>query len=268
MYYKILLSCFLLIFFSACPKDNPTVIVDVEDDFYIQMFEDISGGGRQFYINITTIKEQTCLNYEIDYDLNFNEQLNNIELIINDLVEPTDCETGTGTATVSIPFGTLSEKLYTLDINLKNAVINKGTLGVYSDRYELDTDSDDGIEVVQDILYRIPANTIWGYVAYQSEEEEYANNFISNLNDHTSTFDIANNLLYKEGDYGYFRLDNQKFLSFPEQINAANYQTFIYQYDGEDLTDIEAIKNEACGETNANLSIMVFTHDGRVLECN
>jgi len=140
MYQKILLSCLLLITLSACPKEPPTVIVDVEDDFYIDMFEDISNGNQLFQLDITTIKKQTCLNYQIDYSLNFNEQSNDIELIINDLVEPTDCEMGDAAATLTVPFGTLASGVYDFDINLKDAVINKGSLSVYSDRYELSRD--------------------------------------------------------------------------------------------------------------------------------
>lgn len=272
MYRKILLSCLLLVaFFTSCDKETPSgVIVDIEDDFYINMFEDISSGTARFQIDLSTIKEQDCLNYAIIYDLDTNVVNRAIELTINDLLEPEDCIEGMTTTHTIIPMPTLASNLYTFNINLKDAIINEGTLRVTDNRYELEMDTDDGIEIVNSTLYKIPRNTIWGYVAYNNGiSADSAADFITNLTSLSTVFGIDNNPDYNVGYYGYFKLDDDFNLELrnEESLDASNIIPFIFRHNSDDLQDIIDQADEACN-TNSNLEITFFSEKGWTYTCN
>jgi len=91
--------------------------------------------------------------------------------------------------------------------------------------------------------------------------------FLDDLDNLSSTFDVKNNALFLEGYYGYFNLDAQKTLFLSNEINFNNHQVFIYQHDGNGISEITDLKNEACDGLN-NLEIQVFTNTGAIIKCN
>lgn len=268
MCQKILLSCLCIFVLFSCRKDDPKVIVDIDDDFYINMFEDISNNDKKFQINITTIQEQTCINFEIDYDLNFNEQTNSFELIINDLVEPEDCAQGTAFASVVAPFGRLSEGSYSFNLNLKDAVINTGRLFVREDSYELNMNSNDGIEILNEKMYRIPEKTLWGYAIYEDgSADTEAVNFISDLQNLSNTQNVIDNNAYNPGFYGYFNLDDDKRILINPESETTNYQSFIFSHESNDLSGVEELMTQACTDSSSNLKIYIYTDTGMTMVC-
>lgn len=269
MRINFLVSCLCLILVLGCKKNKDNnIIVNIEDDFYVDMFEDISNGERRFELRITTIKDQPCLNASIDYDLDFEEQSNTIDLSINDLVDPEQCIEGSEPVFVIVPFGSLNSGTYTFNINLKDAVVNKGRLVVYNDRYEMSMESDDGIEIVHEELMRIPNNTIWGYVGYDvNNASADATDFISELKNLPNVFDVQNNNLYKPGYYGYFNLEDNKDILLSGEINANNFRSFIFQQEDENPTNVETLINTTCVE-HAELTIEMFMQNGQELNCN
>ncbi len=267
MYQKILVACLLLLFISACNKGDQTVIVNIEDDFYIDMFENISNGEQRFQIDISTILDQSCTNYQIDFDISIDKQSNKIELIINDLVEPDDCLEGTAPARRTVPFGYLLTGAYAFSINLKDAIINTGRLTVFGDHYLLDMDSDDGIEMIHTRLNRIPQNTLWGYIAYNNGSSSTdAERFISDLEAISTFEDINDNSSYPSGYYGYFELDDTKTLSIETEIVSNHHIPFLLHGETNDLSELMALKENAC-QNNSDLDIHIFTEYGLELTC-
>ncbi len=268
MYQKILICFLVVLCFSTCKDKKTNVIVDVDDDFTIDMFENIDNGVRNFQLDISTISPQTCLNYTISYDLDFNEQDNNIELTLNELIEPDDCIQGTSTTSLTIPFGSISEGTYRFDLNLKDAVINQGQLSVTAGHYLLEMESNDGIEILNPQLNRIPNNTIWGYVAYDnSSASTDAQDFLSNLQGLNTVFNIENNNLYSAGYFGYFQLGENKELTLPGEINFNFYKSFIFQHDSDNLEDINQVMLDACG-LSSELEIFIFNDKEPTMSCN
>lgn len=269
MTFRSLLACCLIILISACKKENdPDIIVNIEDDFYVNMFEDISNGERRLEFRLTSIKEQECLNYSIDYNLSFNEGSDMLELSINDLVQPEICIEGTSTASVTVPFGEISDGTYTLFINLKDAITNHGRLSVDDTHYQLDLDSDDGIEITNDILYRVPQQTIWGSIAYDSNnQEDNADAILNDLEEVNGIRTIQDDNAYSSGYYGYFDLDESKSISLQVKPEKEYHKPFIYTVEGDDLTAINDLIETACNQY-PELSIELTMANGQVQRCN
>lgn len=269
MYQKILFSCLLFIFVFGCKKDNQTnVIVDIEDDFYIDMFEDISNGERRFQLDITTIKDQSCINYQIDFDLDFDEPGRKIGLTLNDLIEPEDCIEGMSPVSLTVPVGSVASDDYTFNINLKDAVINQGQLKVTDYAYQLEMDSDDGIQLVHEQLNRIPENTLWGYIAFDNNASApSAEGFLSDLENLSTVSSIRGNTLYEPGFFGYFDLDDDLKILWPTTLDVNNFIPFIFSHNSTDLSDIKEVINDVCAD-NENIEIVIASDTGWTYDCN
>jgi hypothetical protein len=253
-----LLALGLLLSWSGCrigSLDDPIIVADVEKEFYIDLWEELRPEGRNFVLVIKTIKEQECLNYHIDYDI--ERQGLHVRLSINEIIEPEDCNPGQAVATEKAVAGLLAPRNYDISIDLKNTAFNDGRLTVSGDRYQLDLETEKGIILVREELLRIPDNTIWGYAAYQQTDDEgKADSFLSDLGE------IADKPSYLNGYYGYFTLvqnGQTVYLNNPPQTERI--KPFIFHYDGPAsnmLSLLEEYRN-AYGDA---LNLKVFNTKG------
>ena len=254
------------ILISNCnPEElDPSLIINVEDDFYIDMFEDISGGENVFQINIQSIQEQTCLNSIIDYDLQFDVAGNSIILSINDILSPETCIEGNAPAFVSIPIENIEKRNYTIEINLKDVIINKGNFFVSDTEYFLGMGTENGFELVHTRLIKIPKNTIWGYVGYEEEVDKMeAENFVKDLDD--LSMNISEVEGYNDGYFGYFSILEDRSILLNGEIEEKFYESFIFNYDA-DYQDINDLIDNYCNQ-HPELNIYLFNGEGEKLEC-
>jgi hypothetical protein len=266
---RFLIAYCLFFLVLGCKNNNdPDIIVNIEDDFSINMFEDISNGERRLELRLTSIKEQNCLNYSIDYNLSFNEGANIIELSINDLVEPELCVAGTAQAKVKIPFGSLNTGNYIFYLNLKDAIQNTGRLSVTPEYYNIAMDSDDGVELSNEKLFRIPQQTIWGTIAYNDDNlSEDAESIVAALEDISSIEAIIDDGLYPSGYYGYFELDDQKAINILEAPSTNYHLPFIFSYESGDYAEIADLLESSCDQY-PNLNIEFRLANGQIMHCN
>lgn len=263
MFKNISVACLCLMSLFACNKDEPTnVIIDITDDFYIDMFEDISNGEQRFQFEISTIALQDCPNYLIDYDITIDKDFRNIDLVLNDLIPPSDCFGDSTVAKRSISLGYMPSGAYSLKINLKDAVFNQGRLSVFGNQYILEMDSDDGIEVLNDRLYRIPRNTLWGYISYSNLND--AQEFLVELEESSSIFPIDDFNDYLPGYYGYFDLNEDRNIVLQQTLNT-NSVPFIFRNESNDINSIKDFVEIACDEFNVDVHF--FTEYGLELNC-
>ncbi len=255
---------FLILALGNCQKSElgPSVIINIEDDFYIDMFEDISNGGNVFNITVKSIQNQDCLNAIIDYSIYSDE--NQITLSINDILEPASCIPGSAPAFVSIPLDNINEQNYYVQINLKDVVTNSGNLSVSSDDYYLKMNTENGFEVSHDKLYKIPQYTVWGYVGYEDENlKSESENFIKDLENISSNISFSEG--YNAGYYGYFSISEDRSISLEEEVEDKLHNTFIFHYDA-DYQDINDLISSYCN-SNPDMNFYVFNGKGEQLSC-
>jgi len=259
----------LLIFaalINGCKQDgiDQKLFINVEDDFYIDMFEDISNGENHFSFNIQSINEHECLNTIIDYDLQYDGIGNLIVLSINDIISPESCNVGIAPAFVSIPIEGIQKREYSIEINLKDVIINNGFLHVTDNDFYLEMSTEDGFEVVNKQLNKIPKKTIWGYVGYELESDKVAaEDFIKNVEQNASN--INNSEDYTSGYYGYFTVLEDYSITLSDEVSNEFHNTFIFQYD-EDPLFLTQLMESTC-ELNSGLKIHLFNGEGEVFTC-
>ncbi len=257
---------FLVVALSNCKKDelNPSVIINVEDDFYVDLFEDISNGENIFKINIKSIKDQDCLNAVIDYTPQILEGEDRIILAINDILEPEICIPGRAPAFTSVPFENIKEKAYNIQINLKDIIINEGSLVINSKEYFLEMSTENGLELVHDRLYKIPKKAIWGYVGYEEENHKMiAENFIKDLEEISSIMSISDN--FDIGYYGYFTILEDRSVLLHQEIEDKFLNSFLFYYDAESQEIIDLIDSYC--SSNPEINFHVFNGEGEEMKC-
>lgn len=249
---------FFLIFIVGCKPDPVVedVNITIEDEFKILLWESLEGNDRSFYINVETIKSESCENTLIDVAPSIVG--NDISITIHDIPEP-DCPAPIFIADVNVEFGTLDfSQSYETIISLKNVIQNQGTLKVESDYYELKMKELNGIVIPEKRLYKVPQNTIWGYIASDnSNADSVSDGFITELNDVTDPQD------YLDGYYGYFSTENNELTILKRNISQGSVRTFGFSYDG-DTTDLMDILSNYRSQF-ANTEFKIFTSKGEEL---
>jgi hypothetical protein len=222
-------AAFLLLSVFGCKVgelEDVVVVADVENEFYLDLWEDLSLDGRSLEFRIETIRKENCKNTLIDYRL--HKTNSNIAISLRDIRQPATCDPGPAPARIGIDVGSLKAGFYTFSIDLKNTVFNEGQLTALNDRYLIRLETENGVQLVRKELFRVPDETIWGYVHYQSPDDEYgALQFINQVKE------LGGSTPFKQGYYGYFTVGNNgQILAVQGQPEEGQVKPFLFSYRG------------------------------------
>jgi len=204
-----LITCFsflcLVLLGQACKTDKteaPILDTVVAKEYELELWETLDNSVRTFQIQANTIKSEDCLNYQIESSL--NRFGNDLEINLGKPQVPTKCDRGFGPAKSTLDFGTLTNGSFNLTVKLGKIVPSTGRLIVNSGSYYFYMPSPIGFKILHNILYRIPDNTIWGYIDYELSASVVVDQFLVDLNKITQDAGLG------KGYYGYFNiLDNE-----------------------------------------------------------
>ncbi len=216
--------CLVLIVHSCklASLDDPIVVVNVEDEFEINLREELSPSTRSLQFLVESIEEENCQNATIAYS--FLREGNKLKISLEDILEATDCQEGNGPAKAAVNLGVLSPGVYNLELDLKNTVFNKGQIILDEQLYKVDLHTDNGIKLIRDELRRVPDRAIWGYV--NTNEENIADNFLSELRVLATDIDL------QDGYYGYFQVEGRQ-VKVENQPEQGITKPFVYYFDGD-----------------------------------
>ncbi|MCB0521660.1 MAG: hypothetical protein KDD27_22145 [Saprospiraceae bacterium] len=238
--------------------EDKETIINVSPEFSLDLFESL-GDTRQFQVLIKTVEPQACKNDVIDYSS--NKTGNRLLLSLHEIIPTPDCNTGESLVNAEASFGFLENQTYDVEITLKDVLQNLGKLTVSESAYKLELETMDGIELVHHELKRVPANHIWGYVAYENKEssEALALGFINALKGKSS------NSYFQVGYYGYFSINDNGQLLMAAAPEFPFSSTFHFKYDGS-LADLEQLLASYRDNQNEQaFKIAIYTSDGKEL---
>ena len=137
-------------------------------------------------------------------------------------------------------------------------VYNYGTLSVADDYYQVEMRNSDGITFPYKRLYRIPQNTIWGYIAYDENSSiPVASSFLNELEV------LAVDKNFQDGYYGYFSVLNNNLSILNEDIPFSKQTAFGYEFEGNNdnlIGLLTSFRNNYPG-----MEFRIFTSKGEVL---
>lgn len=233
---------------------DPIIVTNIEKEFYINLWEELSPSSRNLRIDLQSIKNQDCLNYSIDYK--WNATASQFDLGINDIMPPADCLAGVGPAKTQIVVGDLENQVFNMKIGLGETVINEGQLVVTGETYTLQMDTEEGIIIPEKTLRRVPVASVWGFVAFQdAADQSTADDLLMQLNS------LGTALELKEGKYGYFSVINEQLLVSGAPARG-QVSSFAIAYSGEEKAIKELVDNFRANHTNS-VSLKVFTATGK-----
>ncbi len=248
---------FLFFSLSACELaklGEPIVVPDVADEFYVDWIENLSESGRSLELLIRTIEEEQCPDATISFDL--NRYSRGYYISLKDIVASTDCEVKSEPAIADISLGSVSDGNHKIQIDLKNSVKNEGSLQVASDYYSLDMGPEDGILILNNVLYKVPENAVWGYVRYRdTEDEAIAASFIDELAKKSEEENFS------AGYYGHFRIGLSGQIAILDQPISSRIKTFLFSIPSERATLSQLVESFR-DEYGERIEIILFDGKG------
>ncbi len=225
---------------SADEPDDPIIVPEVEKEFVVEMRERPGPTPRNLQLHLRTVKNQDCEDLGIQYE--WSVALASLRLDILGIRRPANCTPGQAPAQETVTAGALPEGLYDINIKLRNAIANTGTLQLTEEVYYLNMRAEEGLIIPIKQLRRIPEHIIWGYVGFSAPSmATTATGFINEL----AAISTAHGL--NAGHYGHFQISSG---SGSPVITGApidlNLRTFVYRFTGntDDLRNlVQAYRN-------------------------
>ncbi len=247
------------VLFENCKiaEKDKDIVVQVDPEFQLGMFEELSQV-RDFNLTFQTIEDQSCINNSIGFTSSRNGR--NISLHINEIVEAENCLDGQAPIAGDASYDFLPIGVYNLELVLKNTITSTGILTVSNEKYELDIEEGFGFQTMQATLMRVPASTVWGYVAYSDNQySSDADNFLSELNDQTELLELS------KGEYGYFKIGDNKKLSLNKAPDYNNFKTFYRTSNGQ-VAELETLLEGFRSQyPDGQMEFKIYTWQGETL---
>ncbi len=238
--------------------EDTVVVPDVDDEFYLDIWETLTPEGRYLEFRLRTIVNEPCRNATIDYE--FQQANRELSISINEIVREDGCESGEAPASANIrTHSPLPGGFYPLFVDLREKVTSDGQVVVSPEAYNISLEDGGGIVVLRPELRRIPNETIWGYISYENAElEGVADEFQARLQS------IATPRFLREGYYGYFFINSSGVLRFIDNAATENARTFAYRFV-EEKTELLNLLEEYRSAYGDSLEIKVFNTLGEEL---
>jgi len=208
----------ITLFFSGCSpekEETPLVVAEIGKEFSLEMRETLDSSGREFLLRAKTTKEYDCSNYSIQHIWRF--QGNSMLLSLLRIAAPFICDYKPQKISTVASAGVLSEGVYAFSIDLRGAVINRGTLSVLPDRYRLQMETEHGIFLEYKELLKVPTNALWGYIAYEPAFHNQALELAQEL------FALCQPMNLSKGNYGYYKIEEKGLSIDGQPEDAYNY---------------------------------------------
>ena len=256
----------ILILLQACSLQEDEAInihhLD-EDEFRIDLMEDLSSGEPELVLHLETIDQFDCKHVEMV--LRTEKRGQQIHIIVDDVLVPNvaNCVKGNGVAfsDISIHKSTQStQSTYSVDISLKETFLNQCMLYDHGDEVELMFVKKNGIAAGAVNLKKIPTDIpiAWGYIQPGEQENmDAVNELLSKLRTEFHPISL------EPGYYSYFEIDKK---GVPTLLNLPSLGIH-YELFGRygNWQQIEAIISEYEGQLSEGTEIHVMNSRGRLL---
>lgn len=247
-----------ILLISGCSIErfkDPIIIPGIDEDLYIDLWEDLYPTHTELTFQVETIAPEECLNVTIATELSKANQ--RLDLDILAIVPPDNCEPGEAPARGEAPAGWLTPGTYTMEVHLQNEITSRATLEVTPEYYRVDAQEENGFLWRHKELRRVPTNTLWGYVAATNTAlEGTAQNWRSQL----QALGLASTL--EAGYYGYFRIDESGEAVMNPAAATPVALPFLIRFDGNE-SSVTTLVNSLRQQGPQGMSVKVWSGRGR-----
>lgn len=247
---------------SGCDSTSEVIIgpeIDsIKTVINMELFENLDNGLRSVQLRCVTDSIFPCLNYQILFDLNITAD--RVALTFTKTEQPAICRRAIAPAAAIVSLGVLANISYDFPITVNSLTIPAQLIQTDSTIEILNGDST-WTKVVRPVLYRVPANTIWGEVGYNDPVlRDSALTFFDSLASLGAT-----PATLSSGHYGYFFIDStntiDSILELGPSIGTDSVFSYIYNYTG-DTTSLSNLVAAYQNQAGNLVKINIITSDG------
>jgi hypothetical protein len=225
---KIYVLALVIPLLSSCLDDGNEDKSEVGSDVQIEMYEEVSADPNALLLLSMTEQVFSCSNYQIAATTQITEDA--IIIDYTGIVVPNGCITSQGPAFSKDLFA-VEEGTYRLELRVDDE-LNEGTLEVNDSLFAITMTSSPSVDILTDTLLRIPDGLYWGSIAYYDQADvDLVDSFVDSLNQ----MPIEMSTL-KDGNYGYFELENQQIEVTPPDGGYA--RGIYFKYIGDDEAEV------------------------------
>ena len=158
----------IIIALFSCEKglDEPTLIIDVDDEYLITPVEVIAPGLRTIAFEVESIDNKSCENWTINYESTSDPVF--WDIAISGFIEPLQCLGLPDKARAVIPFDSKIPNLLEIEFSINQTLKSQGTVNLKEREYAFNFLEDPGFEFIYTRLNKIPQNLVWGYIGTNS----------------------------------------------------------------------------------------------------
>ena len=250
-----LTSCIL--FLTSCKKEDPVVVINVADEFNVNLIEFLTPDENQLALQLTTIENQPCQNTEIFSTIAILP--NSVKIAIQEIHEPDACIQGDVQIHSIIPFPA-PENSMNIKLELANAIVNNGQITFSDDQYALEFETQDGIKVERKLLNKVPKGILWGYIGTNNIQIVSSfEQFITYLNG------VSTNPSLQSGDYGHYAINTDQVIESINDDRILDHENLFLRKLDIPLQELKVKVAEFRTQYGTDLMIKIMTADGEVI---
>ena len=236
---------------SACSNSIDEVnLVNIETEFEVKLSQSLSAEGSTPALKIRTIYDVDCSNSDIYIE---ESRLSNRTIFtIMGIEMETACNNISAPVSTNIPLPYFQDNL-SIAINISTLSKNLGRISEEEDRFLLDMESYEGINVVGTSVLKIKKPMIWGYY-HQNCQDQY-----DALKEALQKEELSNSI--SNGYYGLFRISNGKTIHL-EQAPPSEHIAFFLPTEMS-IGEIANIINNLQVEFGKAFQIQLTNHLGQ-----
>lgn len=259
--FSFFLSLALLSLASCKKDDDSNVLINIEEEFDVQLFEELLPGQNNLRVHVSTKENLACSNVILGHSSSSDE--GSIIISIDSLELIGDCDNIEATAHTNAELGNIETGTYNLEINLAlNSITNEGKIIVSAEGYSIEMETTHGLTMLENNLLGIPDDYFWGYI-YQLDNSggNISTQFLGSLNAYGQTSEL------KDGHYGHFDIEENRVV-----LNDAAVETdipdgaipFLFKLN-VDKTELKNFVLDFQTDQEARAKVVLFMGDGEVL---
>jgi hypothetical protein len=243
----------ILFFLFGCSKDPQEVnIYSIPDEFKLDLHQAVSSQGSNPAFKISTLDTRTCTNDKLIVTI--SKIGNSLGIDILDIDVAPQCNNISGKVSTDV-YAILSPGTYALNIDLKDQIINNGTITVTDQSYHLNLNTDYGLKIGKLNILKIPDGLIWGYIKEANTPSINGTDLYNRLLMHMTP---KNDL--PSGDYGLFKKEDEEVYFIDAGYSLNIDKKFLMQLN----TSISEIKKivKQFKEENPEVEFKIYTSRG------
>ncbi len=252
----------VLLGLTSCKKDDDSnVKINIEEEFDVQLFEELLPGQNNLRVHVATKENLACSNVILGHSI--NSIGGNITVSIDSLELNGACDNIEAIAQTIAELGEIEEGTYDLEINLAlNSITNQGEMIVSEEGYRVEMNTTHGLTMLENNLYGIPDDYFWGYIELlDNSASNLPAQFLGTLETYTKDSEL------REGYYGHFDIKENRVTLNGAATNIdipGGAIPFLYRLN-VDKTELKSfILNFQTDQENI-AKVVMYMGDGEVL---